>query len=197
MFIKLLKFFLQDIQESREPTMFSLDQLIFAMAADQRCNIETLTQVEPMIKTVLDKEKTLRSSIKVILFSILFVDTDRNDFVSLQSFGVVIESRKKAMAAAAASSGSKKTPTVTALPEEEIECDLCRTNLFISMVRTETEDEVAYYCLQHGLMYLKKGELQAKESKLIYNYEVDDIESLTRKLSDRIRTLQQQQKKAK
>lgn len=45
--------------------MFSLDQLIFAMAADQRCNIETLAQVEPMIKAVLDKEKTLRNSIKV------------------------------------------------------------------------------------------------------------------------------------
>lgn len=121
---------------------------------------------------------------------------------------MIIEHRKKAAAAAAkqaASSiagGSKKTSTATtvavALPDEdEIECDLCRTNLFISMVRTETEDEVAYYCLQHGLMYLKKGELQAKESKLIYNYELGEIESLTRKLTDRIRTLQQQQKKGK
>lgn len=45
--------------------MFSLDQLIFAMAADQRCSIETLAQVEPMIKAMLDKEKMLRSSIKV------------------------------------------------------------------------------------------------------------------------------------
>lgn len=45
--------------------MFSLDQLIFAMAADQRCNIDTLVQVEPMIKAVLQKEQSLRSSIKV------------------------------------------------------------------------------------------------------------------------------------
>lgn len=58
---------MQDIQESREPTMFSLDQLIFAMAADQRCSIETLAQVEPMIKAVLEKERTLRNSIKVSL----------------------------------------------------------------------------------------------------------------------------------
>lgn len=47
--------------------MFSLDQLIFAMAADQRCSIETLAQVEPMIKAVLEKERTLRNSIKVSL----------------------------------------------------------------------------------------------------------------------------------
>lgn len=45
--------------------MFSLDQLIFAMAADQRCNMETLAQVEPMIRAVLEKEQTLRNSIKV------------------------------------------------------------------------------------------------------------------------------------
>lgn len=111
---------------------------------------------------------------------------------------MIIEHRKKAAASASASSGSKKAATVAVpLPEEEIECDLCRTNLFISMVRTETEDEVAYYCLQHGLMYLKKGELQAKESKLIYSYELGEIEALTRKIKDRIRLLQQQQKKGK
>lgn len=63
--IRICGFNLQDIQESREPTMFSLDQLIFAMAADQRCNIDTLVQVEPMIKAVLQKEQSLRSSIKV------------------------------------------------------------------------------------------------------------------------------------
>lgn len=123
-----------------------------------------------------------------------------------QDFGVIIEHRKKAAgkqaaASASTSSGSKKTAaaavTTVPLPDEDIECDLCRTNLFISMVRTETEDEVAYYCLQHGLMYLRKGELQAKESKLIYNYELGEIESLTRKLSDRIRMLQQQQQQKK
>lgn len=124
----------------------------------------------------------------------------------LQDFGVIIEHRKKAAgkqaaASASTSSGSKKASaaavTTVPLPDEDIECDLCRTNLFISMVRTETEDEVAYYCLQHGLMYLRKGELQAKESKLIYNYELGEIESLTRKLSDRIRMLQQQQQQKK
>lgn len=126
----------------------------------------------------------------------------------MQSFGVVIESRKKATgkqgnSAASNSGGAKKggggaaAASTVAIPDEEIECDLCRTNLFISMVRTETEDEVAYYCLQHGLMYLKKGELQAKESKLIYNYELEEIESLTKKLKDRIRTLQQQQQQKK
>lgn len=102
--------------------------------------------------------------------------------------------------------GSKKNQVAPPPPapaphaaDEEVECDLCRTNLFISMVRTETEDEVAFYCLQHGLMYLKKGELQAKESKLICNYGIDDVELLAKKLRDRIQVLrtQQQQKGSK
>lgn len=64
-FLIELDIFFQDIQESCEPTMFSLDQLIFAMAADQRCNLDTLSQVEPMIRSVLDKEIKLRNNIKV------------------------------------------------------------------------------------------------------------------------------------
>lgn len=45
--------------------MFSLEQLIFAIAADQRCNLETLTQVEPMIRAVFEKELDFRNQIKV------------------------------------------------------------------------------------------------------------------------------------
>lgn len=45
--------------------MFSLEQLIFALAADQRMNIETCQQVEPMIRSLFEKEKSLRNSIKV------------------------------------------------------------------------------------------------------------------------------------
>lgn len=97
-------------------------------------------------------------------------------------------------ASAAAASTSKKAAASQQVMEEESECDLCRANLFISMLRTETEDEEAFYCLQHGLMYLKKGELQAAESKLIWNYDLNEIEALIRKLSDRIVGLQHQKK---
>lgn len=45
--------------------MFSLEQLIFAIVSDQRSNIETLCQVEPMLKNVYEREKEYRNSIKV------------------------------------------------------------------------------------------------------------------------------------
>ena len=70
----------------------------------------------------------------------------------------------------------------------ESECDLCRANLYISMVRT---DEGNVYCLQHALKNLNNGNIQAKQCKLIYAYNIDDIENLIRNLKDRI-----QQKRA-
>lgn len=72
----------------------------------------------------------------------------------------------------------------------ESECDLCRANLYISMVRT---DEGSVYCLQHALKNLNNGNIQAKKCKLIYAYNVDDIENLIKNLNDRI---QQKQRSA-
>lgn len=56
------------------------------------------------------------------------------------------------------------------------------------MVRT---DEGNVYCLQHALKNLNNGNIQAKQCKLIYAYNIDDIENLIRNLKDRI-----QQKRA-
>ena len=64
---------LQDIRESCEPTMFSVEQLVFAIANDQRSNHDTLVQVLPMISDIYDKEKEQREVIKVswILIAVL------------------------------------------------------------------------------------------------------------------------------
>lgn len=65
----------------------------------------------------------------------------------------------------------------------ESECDLCRANLYISMVRTEDGN---VYCLQHALKNLNNGNIQAKQCKLIYAYNVDDIQQLIRQLQEKI-----------
>jgi len=56
---------LQDIQASCEPTTFSLEQLLFAIASDQRSNNETLSQILPMITEVYEKEVKYRQDLKV------------------------------------------------------------------------------------------------------------------------------------
>lgn len=65
----------------------------------------------------------------------------------------------------------------------ESECDLCRANLYISMIRT---DEGNVYCLQHALKNLNNGNIQAKQCKLIYAYNIDDIENLIKNIKDKI-----------
>lgn len=58
----------QDIHDSCEPAMFSLEQLLFALAADQRIPSEIISQVIPMMGEVYDKEVAAREQLKVDFF---------------------------------------------------------------------------------------------------------------------------------
>lgn len=77
---------------------------------------------------------------------------------------------------------------------EEFECDICRANLYLSLVRVkitgdddETLDEdERIYCLKHAIKFLSDSRLPAKFCKLAYTYSLDDIEELLRKLQDKI-----------
>lgn len=59
---------LQDIHDSCEPAMFSLEQLLFAVASDTRTNGQTLAMVLPMMREVFEREKAERDLIKVRRF---------------------------------------------------------------------------------------------------------------------------------
>jgi protein Jumonji len=62
-----LEFNFQDIQESCEPTMFSIEQLLFAIANDQRTKDETIIKVLPMLVEAYESEKLNRQALKVSL----------------------------------------------------------------------------------------------------------------------------------
>lgn len=51
------------------------------------------------------------------------------------------------------------------------------------MIRT---DDGNVYCLQHALRNLNNGNIQAKKCKLVYAYDVDDIENLIESLKGRV-----------
>ncbi|XP_070507346.1 uncharacterized protein Jarid2 isoform X2 [Chironomus tepperi] len=54
----------KDIQDSCEPMMFSLEQLLFAIANDQRSKEDTIKKILPMLKEVFDMEKKNRNLLK-------------------------------------------------------------------------------------------------------------------------------------
>ncbi|KAM7355310.1 jumonji, AT rich interactive domain 2 [Cochliomyia hominivorax] len=153
----------RDIHDSCEPAMFSLEQLLFALGYDQRVTPDTLQQMLPMLQEVYEKETAAREQLKAA------------GVTSTEKVG-----NEK--------SGKSKKQQQPPHKSIESECDLCRANLYISMVRT---DEGNVYCLQHALKNLNNGNIQAKQCKLIYAYNIDDIENLIKNLKDRI-----QQKRA-
>lgn len=55
----------QDIHDSCEPAMFSLEQLLFSVALDIRTNVEILETVLPMLKEVYDREIKGRAEVQV------------------------------------------------------------------------------------------------------------------------------------
>ncbi|KAH8375556.1 hypothetical protein KR200_002489 [Drosophila serrata] len=148
----------RDIHESCEPAMFSLEQLLFALGYDQRVNSEALHQMLPMLNEVCEKESAAREQ--------------------LRAAGVT--STEKVQAEKGQKAKKQQQPPHKSI---ESECDLCRANLYISMVRTE---EGSIYCLQHALKNLNNGNIQAKQCKLIYAYNVDDIQQLIRQLQEKI-----------
>ncbi|KAH8380295.1 hypothetical protein KR009_009801 [Drosophila setifemur] len=148
----------RDIHESCEPAMFSLEQLLFALGYDQRVNSDALHQMLPMLNDVCEKENAAREQ--------------------LRAAGVT--STEKVQAEKGQKVKKQQQPPHKSI---ESECDLCRANLYISMVRTE---EGNVYCLQHALKNLNKGNIQAKQCKLIYAYNVDDIQQLIRQLQEKI-----------
>ncbi|XP_034481361.1 LOW QUALITY PROTEIN: pneumococcal serine-rich repeat protein [Drosophila innubila] len=148
----------RDIHESCEPAMFSLEQLLFALGYDQRVNSDTLQQMLPMLNEVCEKESAAREQ--------------------LRAAGVT--STEKVQAEKGQKAKKQQQPPHKSI---ESECDLCRANLYISMVRTEDGN---VYCLQHALKNLNNGNIQAKQCKLIYAYNVDDIQQLIRQLQEKI-----------
>lgn len=48
--------------------MFSLEQLLFAVASDVRTNSETISSILPMITEVYEREVTERDEIKVNVY---------------------------------------------------------------------------------------------------------------------------------
>ncbi|XP_052846765.1 LOW QUALITY PROTEIN: microtubule-associated protein futsch [Drosophila gunungcola] len=148
----------RDIHESCEPAMFSLEQLLFALGYDQRVNSDALHQMLPMLNDVCEKESAAREQ--------------------LRAAGVT--STEKVQAEKGQKAKKQQQPPYKSI---ESECDLCRANLYISMVRTEDGN---IYCLQHALKNLNNGNIQAKQCKLIYAYNVDDIQQLIRQLQEKI-----------
>lgn len=97
------------LRNSREPSMFSLDRLILNIASDGRCNTEILRQIIPHLQALCDNEREKR--------------------LKLRNLGMM-ESERMPLP----DTGNRKKKRLQG-EEGDYECEICRMNLFVSMVR--------------------------------------------------------------
>ncbi|KAK9499880.1 hypothetical protein O3M35_002830 [Rhynocoris fuscipes] len=150
----------KDIQESSEPPIFSLEKLLFNIATDIRTSADVLTQILPMVIEFRDEEISRRKI--------------------LEGFGLVADEKLPV---------TKGRRTKSQEEPNEYECEICRGNLFLSLV-TNTQDEINY-CLVHAIEVITKDKDVLTHCKLMYAYDEDEMEELIKKIKTKIETKSQ------
>jgi len=111
---ELIFYFLirQELKDSNEPTMFSLERLLFSLAEDNRCSTDVLSLALPLIRATVDREERNRESLKNV------------GLKSSERLPLPDTSKK------ARNSAEEDT---------EYECEVCRANLYLSLVSRAIE----------------------------------------------------------
>ncbi|CAH1736653.1 unnamed protein product [Aphis gossypii] len=83
-----------------------------------------------------------------------------------------------------ASERIKPTTSKSNEHNDDYECDVCHSILYISMVNNSHED--CDYCLRHGIEILSKKHNQLKYCKFLYTFDETDLDMILVKLRERI-----------
>ncbi|XP_076247769.1 jumonji, AT rich interactive domain 2 [Calliopsis andreniformis] len=149
----------KDIQDSCEPSIFSFERLLFNIINDSRSHIDVLKQILPSVIKIREKEITYRKQLE----SVGLTNTERLPLPD---------------------SGKRKKGKKVKEDDGDFECEICRANLFVSLVNNSQDDSV--YCLLHALQLLNRKKQILKHCTLMYTYNEDELDDLIHKLEDRI-----------
>lgn len=94
-----------ELRNSCEPSMFSLDRLVLSIVADVRSSVEVLKLITPTVQTLCAKEKGDREKLRKL-------GVVASEKIPLPE---VVKKKKK-------------------LQDDDYECEVCRKNLFVTMV---------------------------------------------------------------
>ncbi|XP_003704705.1 jumonji, AT rich interactive domain 2 [Megachile rotundata] len=149
----------KDIQDSCEPSIFSFERLLFNIINDSRSHIEVLKQILPSVIKIREKEISSRKQ----LVSVGLLNTERLPLPD---------------------SGKRKKGKKVKEDDGDFECEVCRANLFVSLVSNSQDDSI--YCLPHALQLFNKKKQTLKHCTLMYTYNEDELDELIHKLEERI-----------
>ncbi|XP_076762143.1 jumonji, AT rich interactive domain 2 [Xylocopa sonorina] len=149
----------RDIQDSCEPSIFSFERLLFNIINDSRSHIEVLKQILSSVIKIREKEISYRKELELVGLT----NTERLPLPD---------------------SGKRKKGKKVKEDDGDFECEICRANLFVSLVSNSQDDSV--YCLSHALQLLNKKKQILKHCTLMYTYNEEELNDLIHKLEERI-----------
>ncbi|XP_039287256.1 uncharacterized protein LOC111052838 [Nilaparvata lugens] len=158
----------KDISDSSEPSMFSLERLLFSIASDARSHLDVLSQVLPMVEEIKESELNQR--------------------FELEKLGLTQTERIHL-------SKARGKSRLAHDEDGDYECDTCRANLFLSLVKNTHEDNV--YCLKHAIEHLKEKHGDLKHYSLLYTYNGEEFDELIEKIKTRIEQKSQKKQQGK
>ncbi|XP_026750244.1 uncharacterized protein LOC113510896 isoform X2 [Galleria mellonella] len=152
-----------ELRENCEPTMFSLEQLLLAIAADGRSTARVLRPVSGALGRLVADELDHRRQL----------------------------ARLGLTAGAAESSNTRawrRRPAGAWTDSEQDECEVCRRTLYLSKVRGVAGRRAAA-CLQHALLLLRRDSDAGSGATLRCYYSEDDLRDAVCALDARLRRL--------
>ncbi|XP_075229999.1 jumonji, AT rich interactive domain 2 [Lycorma delicatula] len=157
----------KDISDSSEPSMFSLERLLFSIANDTRSHVDVLLQVVPMVQSIKENEIVHRSE--------------------LEKLGLTISERLPL--------NKRRKSRIAHDDDSDYECEICRANLFLSLVTNSHEEAV--YCLTHAINLLSSKPAHLKYCRLLYTYDMDELDEMIEKIKTRIEAKSQKKSQNK
>ena len=151
-----------------EPTVFSMQQLVWSIAHDGRSQVDVLKRTQPILQRIIDQELQLREK--------------------LRNFGVSRWEKRKSLT----TEGKRRRQSSTVSNEDEdIECDVCRASLFFSRVECQMSANSVNsvtWCLLHALNKIKERSRLTQHARVIYLYDADELRQALLNIQDNIRT---------
>ncbi|ERL91711.1 uncharacterized protein LOC109543282 [Dendroctonus ponderosae] len=151
--LKTARNLFNDLKNNCEPSMFSLNKLIVQIANDSRSSVEVLRVIVPFIEELVANENENRRKIRAL------AQITQERMTSTESLA------KK-----------KRIQNV----DGDLECEVCRTNLFVSMIVDTQEDLI--YCLEDAIKLVEHNSEMGKRLKLRYCMDESELTNISVKI---------------
>ncbi|XP_028174848.1 uncharacterized protein LOC114363361 isoform X2 [Ostrinia furnacalis] len=159
----------QELRASCEPTMFSLEQLLLAVALDERVPAHVLAGVHANLRDVVSTELARRDQ--------------------LMKYGVELATPEQYRLMNC--NQARKRPAGAWNVREQDECEICRTTLYLSKV-TGLTSKRSSLCLEHALLLLDKDReryLQSVDGVVATFFVLHaELEDAVRRVKERMET---------